>query len=569
MPPVGIASLSQNFIASRQQWFLGLMLLALHAVLFLEIDSWLARGFVLTHFGLFLLWQPVWGGERNLDIRHAVLVIATGILFTVWTSWWLIAVWIAVLFALIGGNAPSKRQRRQRAILLLAAFYLLAALLMWVVPHLFADLPLPDAMGLVARYGLLLPIVAIFFIKTETEPETGQRVVDLFYSLLLFLLIAALVLGAFVVRQVNQGGYVLALAQTLGLIAILLFALSWLWDPRSGFDGVGQLVSRYLLSVGLPFERWMHSLANLADREANPEKFLIMAVHEVGGLPWVAGVSWRVPGSERKLGGVSKFPAEFSFGDLSIVLYSRWELTPALLLHVKLLIRLLADFYGAKQREKQERQNAYTQAVYETGARLTHDVKNLLQSLKSLCVAAETSNENDAEALRAMIQRQLPQIVQRLQWTMDKLQAPQQAETRDLSAAIWWANLKQRYISEPVEFKEPDISMGTVVPAELFDSIADNLLQNALQKRKLEPGLRISVSFSCALKPKLSICDDGVPLSESVARELFSGPVPSQTGLGIGLYQAWRQAQEQGYRLRLASNQIGKVCFELVHSGSV
>ncbi|HMJ50055.1 MAG TPA: hypothetical protein VK440_05770 [Burkholderiales bacterium] len=563
MPSVGIASLGQNFIASRQQWLLGLMLLALHAVLFLEIDSWLARGFVLTHFGLFLLWQPVWGGERNLDIRHALLIIVTGILFTVWTSWWLIAVWIAVLFALIGGNVPSKRQRRQRAMLLVAAFYLLAILLMWVVPHLFAGLQIPDAMVIVARYGLLLPILAIFFVRPETEPESGQRVVDLFYSLLLFLLTAALVLGAFVVHQVNQGGYVLALAQALGLIAVLLFALSWLWDPRSGFDGVGQLVSRYLLSVGLPFERWMHSLANLADREANPEKFLIMAVHEVAALPWVAGVTWRVPGNERKQGGISKFPAEFSYGDLSMVLYSKWELTPALLLHVKLLIRLLADFYSAKQRENHERQNAYTQAVYETGARLTHDVKNLLQSLKSLCVAAEMSNENDAEALRAMIQRQLPQIAQRLQWTMDKLQAPHQAETRDFPASVWWANLKQRYISETIEFEEPDITQGTLVPAELFDSIADNLLQNALQKRKLESGLRITVSFSSALKPRLSICDDGVPLSDSIAKQLFSGPVPSKTGLGIGLYQAWRQAEEQGYRLRLASNQIGKVCFEL------
>lgn len=563
MPPTGIIGLSQNFVASRQQWFLGLMLLALHAVLLLEMDSWLARGFVLSHFGLFLLWQPIWGGERNLDIRHAVLVIVTGVLFTVWNSWWLMAVWISVLFALIGGNVPGKRQRGQRAISLLAAIYLLAVLLMWVVPHLFADLKFPDAMSLLARYGLLLPIVSIFFIKTETEPESGQRVVDLFYSLLLFLLTAALVLGAFVVKQVNQGGYALALVQTLGMISILLFALSWLWDPRSGFDGMGQLVSRYLLSVGLPFERWMHSLANLADREANPEKFLIMAVHEITVLPWVAGISWRVPGSERKQGGVSKFPAEFSYGDLNMVLYSKWELSPALLLHVKLLLRLLADFYSAKQREKQERQNAYTQAVYETGARLTHDVKNLLQSLKSLCVAAETSNENDAEALRALIQRQLPQIVQRLQWTMDKLQAPQKSETREVPAPDWWGNFKQRNISEPVEFKDLDIATNTLVPAELFDSIADNLLQNALQKRKLEPGLRISVSFSCALKPKLSICDDGVPLSESVARQLFSGPVPSQTGLGIGLYQAWRQAEEQGYRLRLASNQIGKVCFEL------
>ncbi|MGH8751543.1 MAG: hypothetical protein ACREUV_07540, partial [Burkholderiales bacterium] len=387
MAAIGKAALSETLIASRQQWFLGLMLLALHGVLMLGLENWLARGFVLTHFGLFLMWQPIWGGERNLDIRHGVLIIIAGLAFAVWSSWWLLAVWIAVLFALIGGNVPGKRQRGQRALSLLAAVYLLAVLLIWVVPHLFASQVLNDTMKLVARYALPILVVAIFFIKAENEPESSQRAVDMFYSLLLFLLVTALVLGSFVIKQLSQSGYLLALAQTLFLIAVALFALSWLWDPRSGFDGIGQLFSRYLLSVGLPFERWMHSLANLADREGNPEKFLIMSAHEIAMLPWVAGVSWRVAGGERKLGGVSRFPAEFSFGDLHVVLYSRWQLSPALLLHVKLLVRLLADFYHAKVRERQERQNAYTQAVYETGARLTHDVKNLLQSLKSLCNA--------------------------------------------------------------------------------------------------------------------------------------------------------------------------------------
>lgn len=564
MSAIGKATLNEAFIVSRQQWFLGLMLLALHAVLALDIESWLARGFVLTHFGLFLMWQPIWGGERNLDMRHGLLIIIAGLMFAVWNSWWLMAVWIAVLFALIGGNVPGKRQRGQRAHALLAAVYLLAVLLMWVVPYMHADIGFIGVVTLGVRYGLPLPLLAIFFIKAKNEPEPSQRAVDLFYSLLLFLLVTALVLGSFVIKQVNHGGYLLSLAQTLFLIALLLVALSWLWDPRSGFDGVGQLFSRYLLSVGLPFERWMHSLANLADREGNPEKFLIMSAHEIAALPWVAGVSWRVVGSERKLGGSSRFPAEFSFNGLHMVLYSKWQLSPALLLHVKLLVRLLADFYNAKMRERQELQNAYTQAVYETGARLTHDVKNLLQSLKTICNAAETSEPDDAEALRALIQRQLPQITQRLQQTLDKLKAPQKTNgDNDKKAREWWAGLKQRYAGAAIDFQEMDDLAGAEVPTELFDSVADNLLQNALQKRKLEPGLRIRVSFSCAAGANLAVCDEGIPLSESLTRTLFNGPVASQNGLGIGLYQAAKQASQTGYRLQLASNQMGKVCFEL------
>ena len=78
---------------------------------------------------------------------------------------------------------------------------------------------------------------------------------DLFYSVILFLLVAALVLGSFVVKQVSHGNYPLALAQTLFAIALLLIALSWLWNPHGGFAGLGHILSRYLMSLGLPFEQ--------------------------------------------------------------------------------------------------------------------------------------------------------------------------------------------------------------------------------------------------------------------------------------------------------------------------
>ena len=42
--------------------------------------------------------------------------------------------------------------------------------------------------------------------------------------------------------------------------------------------------------------------------------------------------------------------------------------------------------------------------------------------------------------------------------------------------------------------------------------------------------------------------------------------MPSQTGLGIGLYQAALQAQKLGYELRLAVNEPGRVCFELARA---
>ena len=64
----------------------------------------------------------------------------------------------------------------------------------------------------------------------------------------------------------------------------------------------------------------------------------------------------------------------------------------------------------------------------------------------------------------------------------------------------------------------------------------------------------------------MTVCDDGGELDAALAAQLLSAPVPSDNGLGIGLYQAERLARQQGYQLALTSNQPGRVCFELIGS---
>ena len=86
------------------------------------------------------------------------------------------------------------------------------------------------------------------------------------------------------------------------------------------------------------------------------------------------------------------------------------------------------------------------------GSRLTHDVKNLLQTLRSLCAAAETSDESDSEALRLLMQRQLPQITQRLQITLDKLNTKPPIGQDKSRGKDWWQELQQRFAHERVEF---------------------------------------------------------------------------------------------------------------------
>ena len=550
--------------AVRPQWWFGGMLLALHASLAWDIDSLFSRAMLLVHFGIFLIWQPVWRGERNLDSRQAFLVVVVGVLLAGWNSWWLMAVWLAVLFALIGGNLLGSEQPRQRMAALLAALYLLSMLLVWVVPHLFIDQRFDTALVVTVRYALpFLPLAMVVIPTGIATRSSSPLAVDLFYSLLLFLLVAGLVLGSFVVKQVSHGDYPLALAQSLMVMGLVLVSLSWLWNPHTGFTGIGHLLSRYLMSLGLPFERWIKGLADLAEREHEPSRFLSLALQNMCELPWVAGLSWQAAHSSGELGARSRFQAEFASQDLMLTFHTKWSLSPSLLLHLKLLTQMLGHFYEAKQREEAQRTNAYTQAIYETGARLTHDVKNLLQSLRSLCAAAESSSVDEAGALQGLVKRQLPQIAQRLTVTLEKLQAPQVSSIAQINAMRWWEGLKQRYTRSEIAFVECPANADAMVPGELFDSVAENLLQNAIAKAQQHAGMRIDVTFDPSLGGRLVICDSGEAISQLVATRLFSVPVPSRNGLGIGLYQAARQAEQAGYSLLLVSNEPGKVGFEL------
>jgi hypothetical protein len=274
-------------LSLRQQDWLALMLLGLHVALAFGIDAPVSKAFLLFHFGCFLLWQPVWRGEQRVYVGQAVLIVGAAALLVTSSSWWLIALWLAVLFALIGGEVPAIKNVGQRIVSMIAATYLLAILLVWVVPHLFEATEFSNALLGAVRYGPMAPLTLIFLVKTERPQRASSYSVDLIYSLLLFLMVVVLVLGAFVIRQVSHGDYVVALAQALLVIGAILVGLSWLWDPRAGFAGIGNLLTRYFLSVGMPFERWMHGLAGLADRERDPDRFVALAVEEMAAFPWV------------------------------------------------------------------------------------------------------------------------------------------------------------------------------------------------------------------------------------------------------------------------------------------
>ena len=555
---------ASSMSARHQNALLALMLLTLHGAMAWSLSDWWARGLMMAHFGLFLIWQPVWRGEQRIHLVHALAVLGLGTVFAFSGNWWLIAVWIAALFGLIGGGVPATLVRGERMGALIAAVYLIGMLLMWVLPQLVVDIAVTNRVEKFVRYGMVALPLVILVIPGGQRLRDAPMVVDLIYTVMLFLLAIVLALGsfAFLHQQIihGNGEYLMGVTQALLVMAGLMLGLSWLWNPRAGFSGIGALLSRYLLGLGLPFEQRMRRLASLAETETRPEHFLRAALTDMLDLPWVNGYGWVTAQSSGEVGKLVGQTEEHETAVMHLKVYASRTLSPAILLHQRLLMQMVGHFYEAQRREQLRQQSAYTQAIYETGARLTHDVKNLLQSLRSICAAAEMRGADEA-AFRALVQRQLPNITQRLSTTLEKLRSPEASIASEIDAAVWWQGLQARYAGRAVIFDAIDLTEGTRLPAELFDSTADTLLENALYK--LMPDGKLQVHVSLNPGPRLQICDNGAPVPAAIARSLFRVPVPSESGLGVGLYQAAAFAAKSGYQLALTDNRDGRVCFEL------
>ncbi|OYY60149.1 MAG: ATP-binding protein [Hydrogenophilales bacterium 28-61-11] len=549
-PPRGawLTALATLFTQVAPGRWLALMLLALHVAVVFDADAALTGAFLLAHYGLFLLWQPLVRSETRIEPRLALPVFAMAALLVLVDSTWVMALWLAILAGLMGAVATSQNERGPRWAYLLALGYLLALLLAWVLPQsLGSAAALPDGLQTAVRFGLpLLPLVILFL--PATRQRSTSSTLDFIYGLMLSLLIMVMALGVFAVVAVAKVSYAWALVQTLLGMAALLLVLSWLWNPHAGFAGLGQVTSRYLLSVGLPFEGWAQRLATRAERERDPESFVRDALADLHELTWIRGGHWQAARGEGQFGEPAGHSVSHAFHGLSLTWQSPRPLTPALALHVRLLSQLLGYFYAAKVREQTLREQAYSQAIHDTGARLTHDVKNILQSMKTLLAAADMSTPEDSDRLLALMKRQLPQLAARLSQTVDKLKQPSEMDVAQQPAQSWWNALQARYEQDDVRFFA-DALDDTPLPQDLFDSVVDNLLTNALRKRQSESGV--------AIEARLELH----PLPEHVARNLFLSPVVSDFGLGVGLYQAARQAARVGYRLELTDNQAGRVSF--------
>lgn len=545
------------------RWLLLALLASLHLTL---VQGAAAHVFFMVGIGLAILWQPFVRTERHLSAGMLVFIALTIALAVAFFSRWVLAAWMLLLAGVVGGKIFFHAAFWTRMFHLMALGYLVAMLLLVALPTALPQVRLPVEIDLLARN--VLPFLFLFMaaVPDDAEGERRAESVDFVYSVFVFLLLAVLILASLSLMTLFGYGYAESLLRSLLGLGVVLLVLGWAWNPHAGFGGFGSFFSHQVFSVGMPLEQWLHTLADLGLRCEDPHDLLDAACADmVRRLPWVKGGDWRDETGQGEFGTRADRRTEFRHGEVVLGIYTAHALSPSLAWHFDLIAQLLGEFHADLLRARQLRHLSYVQAVHETGARLTHDVKNLLQSLNALCAAANVEAGEPSAELMALLRRQLPAITQRLAQTLDKLRVPQEGVGDVILARSWLDGLQQRFQGAGVVV-ENVLSPGSQarVSGSLFDSVAENLLQNALEKRRSEPAIAIRVRLAeSGGKMRLDVEDDGSAVPTKLAPRLLREPVASENGLGIGLYQAARHAELAGYRLGLSENREGCVRFSL------
>ena len=554
--------LSEKLLSGNEHRLLALMMISLIAALSFSDNINITRSLFVTHFGFFLMWQPVYKQEMDFSLANLIVLLGLIGIFLVWLNVWLTPFWMLLLLSLLTGRIFY--QGIGRVAYGIAVIVLFLQLILITTPGLFSlhgfSVPVIATLELL----LVLSLVPLFFIKSEIHHQSTH--VDFIRGFLIVILTSFLCMGSVIVTYTAKIPYIQSLASSIIIAAIFLLTTALLWSPRGGFSGIARLWERYLLNIGGPFEQWISQLSSLeANSSLEPDYFLKTSIKYLQERHWICGIYWKTDKTEGQVGDRSKHQVTVNDDKAVLTLYAFSPIGPALLLHSKLLLSVLMFYYKAKLQERQLTKQAHLRAIYETGSKLTHDVKNILQSTKTLTQVMVQDDGRTAETYQ-ILKKQLPLLTERLQTTLDKLSAPVLESSESVSLKSWWQEIQSKYAGRNISFTET-VHSDPLIPVEMFNTVTENLLDNARSKRLIQPDLSITVILQSDNNHiDLRVMDNGSPVPDETAAQLFEEVIFSENGFGIGLYQSSQLARKAGYRLTLEHNNQGNVCFRLSRS---
>ena len=546
----------------HQHLLLIAMLELLHTALWTGLATPISQAALLIHLGLFLIWQPIQASRKNITWLNAVIFIALALSITYWINWWLAVGWLILLIGIVGGRVLTNQS--ERYIYFLVMLFLFFELFIGCIPKLSRLTIQPEIFSFMKYFMPLIPVLLIFF--PDIKKQDTEITVDILHAITASLFASLITLGTLVIIYWSNFDYFSALFQSLLLVGLGLILISWLLGTNSGYGGISQVWTRSLLNIGTPFEKWLADLTEMKNEHQHANQFLEAAVIKLVSLPWISGVKWQLNDTLNIHGIKTKHKINLKINRYPVTIYTRVKISGALLLHCNLLVQLIEYLYVSKVNEHELEKQAQIQAIYETGARITHDIKNLLQSMHSMVMILQADNEEGDSKSLAIMKKQFPYFILRLEQAMHKLQAPPQEEHGQIFIRDWFLDLKSRYRDSGIKFSDK-IDNNLLIPFELFDSVSENLLENAITKKQNDPSIEIRMYI---LEQNgsitLTVSDTGAAIDKKISEFLFVEPIKSDNGLGIGLLQAAKQATALGYKLQILTNENGNVTFGLCNN---
>ncbi len=373
------------------------MMISLIAAISFSENINLSRSLFITHFGFFLMWQPVYKQEVDFSLGKLTGLLGFIGVFLIWLNVWLTPFWMLLLLSLLTGRIFS--QGMGRVAYGIAVIVLFLQLILITTPELFNLHGFSAPVSGTLEILLILILTPLFFIKSDEHRLKTH--VDFIRGFLIVILTLFLCMGSVLVTFTSNMPYIQSLASTIIIAAIFLLVTALLWSPRSGFSGFAQLWEKYLLNIGGPFEQWITQLSSLeANTSLEPDYFLNTSIKYLHERHWISGIYWKTENTEGLVGERTRHMVTVSDDKVELTLYAFSPIGPALLLHTKLLLSVLMFYYKAKIQERQLTKQAHLHAIYETGSKLTHDVKNILQSTKTLTHAVMNENESLFRSIR-------------------------------------------------------------------------------------------------------------------------------------------------------------------------
>ncbi len=542
------------------QQILASILLLYHLLIWTVDEPLLQTSLTFILYGLFLLWQPLWSKEEKVNQVQVVIVAIIFVLLAYSFPNESLVFFGLILSGLIGSRLLS--QTAFRSFDLLALLIITLEMVVGLIPDTFQQIRLPTLFAEYMQTVILVPVLLFFFAPNPDYQKQGRSQVDLMHGLLASTLLGIVLLGGIVINLLYGVEYLDGLLLTVFIVATLTIGISWFWNPGIGYSGIGVLWNRYAMTIGGPFETWINTLTTLIEeRYLTPSEYLEAACEHLVENDWLNSIEWHFENFKINAGEKIGTRLEHSLTkNLKVVLYFKANPGTALEQHTILLIRMAYQFYLAKLNQEKMRAQEHFATIHHTGARLTHDIKNILQSIKTSIDILDMDRETQDS--QALLQANLQQIGTRLENTLNKLRAPKLNTQISLVDCHKWLKRigKQHNANARMQF-HGDIENNIALPVDLFDSVADNLINNALKKTSAKQiDVRLLSSKDVIL---LSICDDGDAITPEIEKSLFAQPVSSGSGMGIGLYQSAIMAHAFNYELELSQNERGRVCFNL------